>query len=86
MCAASPWRRARTDPRRMDQGSDMERAVCVLRAGGLVAFPTETVYGLGADAENAIAVGRIFEVKGRPTSHPLIVHIGSAEGIQHNAD
>ncbi len=57
---------------------DIERAVRVLRAGGLVAFPTETVYGLGADIENATAVARIFAVKGRPSSHPLIVHIGSA--------
>ncbi|GLX23250.1 threonylcarbamoyl-AMP synthase [Streptomyces lavendulae subsp. lavendulae] len=53
----------------------------MLRAGGLVALPTETVYGLGADAENADAVNRIFEVKGRPSSHPLIVHIGGAEQL-----
>ncbi len=52
----------------------IERAAAELRAGGLVAFPTETVYGLGADAENQAAVRRIFEVKGRPTNHPLIVH------------
>ena len=52
----------------------VQRAVEVFRAGGLVAFPTETVYGLGADAENEGAVRRIFEVKGRPTNHPLIVH------------
>ncbi|GAU71344.1 L-threonylcarbamoyladenylate synthase [Streptomyces sp. NBRC 110611] len=51
----------------------------MLRAGGLVAFPTETVYGLGADAEDPAAVSLIFQVKGRPPSHPLIVHIGSAE-------
>jgi L-threonylcarbamoyladenylate synthase len=50
-------------------------AVAVLLAGGLVAFPTETVYGLGADATNSTAVARIYEVKGRPTDHPLIVHI-----------
>lgn len=50
------------------------RAVETLRAGGLVAFPTETVYGLGADAENEEAVRGIFRVKGRPTTHPLIVH------------
>lgn len=53
------------------------RAARILRWGGLVAFPTETVYGLGADAENVRAVSRIFAVKGRPTSHPLIVHIAS---------
>jgi L-threonylcarbamoyladenylate synthase len=59
---------------------DIEHAVGVLRAGGLVAFPTETVYGLGADASNAAAVRRIFEVKGRPASHPVIVHL--ADGVQ----
>ena len=53
-------------------------AVEVLRAGGLVALPTETVYGLGADAANDDAVRRVFAVKGRPADHPLIVHIGSA--------
>ncbi len=53
-------------------------AADLLRAGGLVAFPTETVYGLGADASNAAAVKRIFEVKGRPQTHPLIVHIADA--------
>jgi len=63
------------------EGGDIERAVRVLRAGGLVAFPTETVYGLGADAENAGAVERIFAVKGRPSNHPLIVHIGGASGL-----
>jgi L-threonylcarbamoyladenylate synthase len=52
-------------------------AAAVLRAGGLVAFPTETVYGLGADATNADAVRRVFAVKGRPADHPLIVHIAS---------
>jgi L-threonylcarbamoyladenylate synthase len=57
------------------------RAAAVLEAGGLVAFPTETVYGLGADASNADAVSRVFEVKGRPTDHPLIVHIGDANEL-----
>jgi L-threonylcarbamoyladenylate synthase len=52
--------------------------VAILRRGGLVAFPTETVYGLGADASNPAAVARIYEVKGRPTGHPVIVHIGDA--------
>lgn len=56
---------------------DIERAAEILRIGGLVAFPTETVYGLGADATNARAVSRIFAVKGRPANHPLIVHLGS---------
>jgi L-threonylcarbamoyladenylate synthase len=55
------------------------RAVDVLRAGGLIALPTETVYGLGADASNDLAVRRIFAVKGRPSSHPLIVHVASLE-------
>jgi L-threonylcarbamoyladenylate synthase len=55
------------------------RAVEILRAGGLVAFPTETVYGLGADASNPAAIGRIFAAKGRPADHPLIVHLASAE-------
>ncbi|GAB2767599.1 L-threonylcarbamoyladenylate synthase [Streptomyces bullii] len=53
----------------------------MLRAGGLVALPTETVYGLGANAEDPAAVARIFQVKGRPPSHPLIVHIGGAEHL-----
>ena len=51
-------------------------AAQALKDGSLVAFPTETVYGLGADATNASAVARIYEVKGRPSDHPLIVHIG----------
>lgn len=53
----------------------MPRAASIIRAGGLVAFPTETVYGLGANAFDAPAVARIFEAKGRPTFDPLIVHI-----------
>lgn len=53
----------------------------MLRAGGLVALPTETVYGLGADVEDPIAVARIFQVKGRPASHPLIVHIAAADEL-----
>src|SRR5512134_1765007 len=57
---------------------DIERAVAVLRAGGLVAFPTETVYGLGADASNPAAVRKIFEAKGRPATHPVIVHLADA--------
>ncbi|MFE2810364.1 L-threonylcarbamoyladenylate synthase [Streptomyces nigra] len=61
--------------------SDIEKAAGVLRAGGLVALPTETVYGLGANAEDPAAVSRIFQVKGRPPSHPLIVHIGGAEQL-----
>jgi L-threonylcarbamoyladenylate synthase len=54
-------------------------AAKALKSGALVAFPTETVYGLGADAQNADAVARIYSVKGRPADHPLIVHIDSME-------
>jgi L-threonylcarbamoyladenylate synthase len=54
------------------------RAAEIWRAGGLVAFPTETVYGLGADARDDLAVARIFEAKGRPRFNPLIVHVESA--------
>ena len=53
----------------------------ILAAGGLVAFPTETVYGLGADARNPDAVARIFAAKGRPTDHPLICHIASVDDL-----
>lgn len=61
--------------------SNIDRALTVLRAGGLVAIPTETVYGLAADASNADAVRRIFAVKQRPADHPLIVHIGAGEKL-----
>lgn len=57
-------------------------AALALKAGHLVAFPTETVYGLGADARNPEAVKRIYEVKGRPADHPLIVHISSINQVQ----
>lgn len=63
------------------RSGDIEKAAGVLRVGGLVALPTETVYGLGANAEDPAAVARIFQVKGRPPSHPLIVHIGGAEHL-----
>jgi L-threonylcarbamoyladenylate synthase len=56
---------------------EIETAVQALRDGELVAFPTETVYGLGANAQNPAAVGKIFEVKGRPPTHPVIVHLDS---------
>ena len=58
---------------------DVRLAAEILRAGGLVAFPTETVYGLGADASNAAAVARLYAAKGRPADHPVIVHFSSAE-------
>jgi L-threonylcarbamoyladenylate synthase len=64
--------------------ADLDDAVRVLRSGGLVAFPTETVYGLGADAANGRAVARIFEAKGRPHFNPLIVHVrDAAEAMRH---
>jgi len=59
----------------------IDRAVAALRAGQLVALPTETVYGLGADASDPEAVAEIFRVKGRPTNHPLIVHIADASAV-----
>jgi L-threonylcarbamoyladenylate synthase len=61
-------------------------AAQLLKAGGLVALPTETVYGLGADATNKDAVARIYKVKGRPADHPLIVHIHSMQSIGEWAD
>jgi L-threonylcarbamoyladenylate synthase len=64
----------------------MADAAANLLAGGLVAFPTETVYGIGADACNADAVARIYSVKGRPSDHPLIVHIASMDGLGDWAD
>jgi L-threonylcarbamoyladenylate synthase len=56
-------------------------AAGVLKSGGLVAFPTETVYGLGADACNEMAVARIYSAKGRPADHPLIVHVASMDSL-----
>jgi L-threonylcarbamoyladenylate synthase len=61
--------------------TDVTRALDALRRGGLVAIPTETVYGLAADADDETAVRRIFEVKERPSGHPLIVHIASADAL-----
>src|SRR5277367_351728 len=55
--------------------SDIQKAAQIIQEGGLVAFPTETVYGLGADATNPLAVARIFEAKNRPQFDPLIVHV-----------
>ncbi len=60
---------------------DVARAVELLRDGELVAFPTETVYGLGADAENRDAVHRLYAVKGRPVDHPVIVHLARADQL-----
>lgn len=61
----------------------IDAAADVLRSGGLVAFPTETVYGLGADASNPAAVRRIFETKGRPPNHPLIVHVANTDALNY---
>jgi L-threonylcarbamoyladenylate synthase len=60
----------------------IREAAAALKAGHLVAFPTETVYGLGADAKNPDAVKKIYEAKGRPTDHPLIVHISSINQLE----
>jgi L-threonylcarbamoyladenylate synthase len=61
--------------------ADIARAAAVLRARGLVAFPTETVYGLGADASSPAALRRLYAVKGRPHDHPVIVHIADASEV-----
>ncbi len=61
--------------------SSYQEAKKLIQSGELVAFPTETIYGLGADALNSQAVAKIFEVKGRPSSNPLIVHIGEKHQI-----
>jgi len=86
--------RARPEKRRLEEllsapgmadASDaaaIARAVRILKRGGLVAFPTETVYGLGADALNPLAVARIFEVKARPRMDPLIVHVADYESAK----
>ncbi|MBC8017417.1 MAG: threonylcarbamoyl-AMP synthase [Verrucomicrobia bacterium] len=65
----------------MNRSSAVFQATILLRSGGVVAFPTETVYGLGADAENDGAVHRIFSIKGRPADHPLIVHLADLNQI-----
>jgi L-threonylcarbamoyladenylate synthase len=61
----------------MATDADISGAAETLRRGGLVAFPTETVYGLGTDADNAAALARLYAVKGRPGEHPVIVHVGA---------
>ena len=62
--------------------NDLSRAAALLRAGELVAFPTETVYGLGADARNPLAIAKIFAAKGRPADHPVIVHLPDASHLE----
>lgn len=64
----------------------MEEAAEIIRSGGLVAFPTETVYGLGADALNARASERIYEAKGRPSDNPLIVHVAEFRALEQIAE
>ncbi|WP_461256828.1 L-threonylcarbamoyladenylate synthase [Treponema sp. R80B11-R83G3] len=64
----------------------LQKAAQILRDGGLVAFPTETVYGLGADAFNASAIAKIFEVKNRPHFDPLIIHIAALDALEKAAD
>ena len=59
----------------------IDLAAQALRSGDLVGLPTETVYGLAADAGNDKAVAKIFETKGRPSNHPLIVHVASAQSV-----
>ncbi len=66
----------------MEKGIDIRKAAQILRSGGLVAFPTETVYGLGADGLNPLAVARIFETKQRPSFDPLILHVGSDDDVK----
>jgi len=63
--------------------AQIEAAATILHNGGVVAIPTETVYGLAADAANPAAVRRIFEIKGRPTDHPLILHLADAAQLDH---
>ncbi len=66
---------------RAEEPGAVEQAAAILRSGGLVAFPTETVYGLGANALSAVAVERIFEAKQRPSWDPLIVHVASVQEL-----
>ena len=67
------------DPR--NASTEIRQAGRILREGGLVAFPTETVYGLGANGLDAAAVGKIFQAKGRPADNPLILHIADREAL-----
>ena len=60
----------------------IEQAAAIIRSGGLVAFPTETVYGLGADAMNEAAIQKVFKAKGRPGDNPLIVHVGNRNDVE----
>lgn len=70
------------DTQQLSGNSGLQQAIKLLCAGECVALPTETVYGLAADASNELAVKGIFEAKGRPSDHPLIVHVGTADNIE----
>ena len=61
---------------------EIAQAAAAIQAGELVAFPTETVYGLGADALNEAAVKKVYQVKGRPSDNPLIVHVNNVEMVK----
>jgi L-threonylcarbamoyladenylate synthase len=74
-----------TTERLSPDAAGVARAADILRAGGLVAFPTETVYGLGGDARSDMAAARIFEAKGRPRFNPLIAHVPSADAARRIA-
>jgi L-threonylcarbamoyladenylate synthase len=80
------WRMTETSTIRRADAAAIEEAAALLRAGALVAFPTETVYGLGADATNGLAVARIFEAKGRPRFNPLIVHVANLDEAERLAE
>ena len=67
----------------MPEAATILRAAAQLALGDVVAFPTETVYGLGADATNPLAIARVFALKGRPADHPLIVHIADPASVEH---
>lgn len=85
--AAAPAAPPPPEPPHIVAASDeaIARAAALLRDGEVVAFPTETVYGLGADAANADAVAKIFKLKGRPADHPVIVHMASADALDRFA-
>lgn len=73
------------DPEAPESREILRRAARILKNGGLVVFPTETVYGLGADATDSDAAGRIYAAKGRPADNPLIVHVASADDVSRYA-
>ncbi len=68
-----------SDSSSLQSSAVINEAVQSLRNGGLVAFPTETVYGLGADAKNPEAIKKVFSAKGRPSNHPLIIHVAAPD-------